>query len=90
MTRRRPRRKHKLCESCHQGFWANRRDARFCGDSCRQRAFRDRKRDIPVTEAAEAVTEQEKPKSQFAHNIATAEAWIAWRKDNHPRIEDIE
>ena len=65
---------------------ATRRDARFCSDGCRKASSRakpplspDSKSDMPA-----------KPRTQFAHNIATAEAYIAWRRDNYPRIEDME
>jgi hypothetical protein len=40
--RRRKRRKTRACSSCGTEFVTTRRDARFCSDACRQRAFRQR------------------------------------------------
>lgn len=89
MTRRRIRRKQKVCEACHQEFQANRRDARFCSGRCRQRAHRAgavTEDPLPVTIEGKAVTDEEKPKSQFAHNIAVAEAYLEWKRWEKPTL----
>lgn len=76
MTRIRSRRRQKVCAQCGQGFQASRRDAKFCSDACRKAASRDRvavSADIPRTEPV-------KPRSQLQHNLATAEAWLEWKR----------
>lgn len=89
MTRRRRirrRRYEKACSTCSAPFTATRRDARFCSAACRKRESRSKPpltRDSSVTVDAPTVT-------QFERNVATAEAYLEWRREHHPRLEDME
>ncbi len=40
-------RRQKVCGNCGTGFQATRRDAAYCGSSCRQAAYRNRVTDKP-------------------------------------------
>lgn len=81
MTRRRRRRRERVCEVCGLVFRASRRDARFCGDACRQRAHRDRsvtEEEVSVTEEPEAVTPDTSTGFELtleAHRLAGSRFW---------------
>ena len=75
----------RACDACGQAFWTSRRDAKYCSGRCRQAAHR-----------AQAVTEASRPdaapvtkppkKSQLAHDIDVAKAWIEWSHDERPTL----
>lgn len=37
------------CETCKQSFQSHRFDARYCGNACRQRAYRERTRPLDMS-----------------------------------------
>ena len=86
MTKRYLKRHLKNCEACDLPFRSARRDARFCSASCRQAAHRAR----AVTELSPDVTADAspvtKPRTQLAHDIAQAKAWIDWAHDERPQL----
>ena len=71
-----------VCAYCHSDFQSVRRDARFCSDRCRKAL----KRTTPRISRPTSRTKPAKPRSQFAHDIAVAEAWIAWSHDEKPTL----
>ena len=66
--RRRRRRPHLICASCRRDFVAARKDARWCSDACRFRAYRGRL----AIKAEEA--ERERERARLAQEIARRRA----------------
>jgi predicted amidophosphoribosyltransferase len=77
------RKRHdQVCADCRSDFQSVRRDARFCSDRCRKALKRTAPRNSPPTSR----TKPPKPRTQLAHDIEVAKAWIEWSHDERPQI----
>ena len=77
MTKPRFRRRNLVCANCYQGFWASRRDARYCSGACRKAAHRAKAVPVSVPDEPEAAAEPDKPRS---YDLAAAEAYLEWKR----------
>ena len=80
------RKRHdQVCAYCCTDFQSVRYDARFCSDRCRKALKRTATRISPPTSRTKPA-KPPRPKSQFAHDIEVAEAWIEWSHDEKPSL----
>jgi len=74
-----------VCAYCRSHFRSVRSDARYCSERCRKALKRRALRtSSPVLQTKPQ--KPPKPKSQQAHDIATAEAWIDLSHDEKPTL----